>query len=296
VSADHSFTTLGDGAWHFQAARWQTSSLLAVTKGEALVGDPSFTPEEISAIRAQADMRAGRTTHFLLTHSHFDHTCGIGFFPEASVIAGQETAAVIQRGDASAQLASAAAEWGMDWPTDLRVDRVVEAGVELSHGPFPILPVEAGGNTLDGTAYVLPNQKILMAGDFLGSVIYPFLEGPPSLARATCERLLSLFDRYEIKWVVAGHGPALTPAGARAIGEADVAYLDRLEATARATVASGASPAEALLEVYGVDPPRAISDDFGVYGQRVTNARYALKAAGLSLPMRDSVTWRLFDG
>jgi glyoxylase-like metal-dependent hydrolase (beta-lactamase superfamily II) len=294
VSPGRAPTALADGAWHFQAKRWETGSLLVVAGGEALVADPSFAPQEIQAIKAEADRRAGRASYLLVTHSHFDHTCGIGQFPEATVVAGSATAEVIETGAAAAQLQSAAEEWGMRWPAELRVDRAVASGVEVSIGPFRIRAIEASGNTLDGTAFLLLDQGILIAGDFLGSVIYPFLEGPPALARATVERLLAALDESEVRWIVPGHGPALSSTEARAVGEADVIYLDRLEETARSAVANRASSAEALLQTYAVDPPRRVADDFAMYSPRVTNARRALQAAGLSVPSREETSWRLF--
>jgi glyoxylase-like metal-dependent hydrolase (beta-lactamase superfamily II) len=295
VSQGRAPTALVDGAWHFQAERWMTGSLLVVAGGEALMADPSFTPQEIHAIRAEAERRAGRASYLLVTHSHFDHTCGIGLSPEATVVAGRPTAEVIRSGAAATQLERAGSEWGMRWPTELRVDTIAAAGAEIVLGRFRLRAIEAGGNTLDGTAFLLLDQGILVAGDFLGSVIYPFLEGSPALARATIERLLDALDSGGTRWVVPGHGPALSPAEARTVGEADLTYLDRLAETARSAVADRASPAEALLQTYGVEPPRRLADDFEVYGPRVTNVRRALEAAGLRVPGRADASWRLFD-
>lgn len=183
----------------------------------------------------------------------------------------------------------------MDWPPHLRVDRAVMPGAEFSCGPFRIVPIDAPGNTLDGTGYVLLDQGILLAGDFLGSMIYPFIDGPPSLARATCERLLGVLDQHDLAWVVPGHGPALAPADARAIGEADFVYLDRLESVAREAVKSGASPVSALLEVYAVEVPRPIPDDLEIYSLRICNARRALEAAGMELLIREDESWSLLQ-
>jgi hypothetical protein len=48
---------------------------------------------------------------------------------------------------------------------------------------------------------------------------------------------------------------------------------------ARESVEQGLAPGEALLHVYAVEPPRADSDDFAVYGIRAGNAKAALSEA-----------------
>lgn len=271
---------LGEGVWQFQAPLWQTNSVLAAADGEALLCDPALAPEEIEGMRAEVERRAEGPVHLLVTHADFDHVCGIPHFPAAQVVAGEETA---QRIEASAadDLAAAGPEWGIEWRTDgLRVDRVVTAGSEVTCGAFRVAALDAPSHGREGLAFVLLDQGILLPGDHLSAITYPLLAADPARAALACEQLLAAVGRYEPRWVVPGHGPALTAAEAHAIAEADLAYLRALEGAARDAVAEGLSPGYALLHVFAVEPPRANTDDFEIYAIRAGNARRALAAAG----------------
>jgi glyoxylase-like metal-dependent hydrolase (beta-lactamase superfamily II) len=270
---------LGGGVWRFQAPLWQTNTVLAVAGGDALVCDPAWEPAEIDAVAAAA-RRPGGPVHLLVTHSDYDHVCGIGSFPGATVVAGEETAEAIRSGAAGQALAEAGAEWGLDWPGKLRVDRVAAAGETLELGPFRVESIEARGHVGDGRAWVLLEQGILLPGDYLSAMTYPFVLDSLARAATAIERLLAAIERHALRWVVPGHGPALTPAQAREVGESDLAYLGRVAAAAAEARANGLSPGHALVAVFGaVEPPRPTTDDFEVFGLRALNARAALREA-----------------
>jgi len=71
---------------------------------------------------------------------------------------------------------------------------------------------------------------VLVCGDYLSDVEIPLVAeaGSPSDYRRTLERLLPLVERTET--VVPGHGSPQQRDGALALLEADLAYLDALEA------------------------------------------------------------------
>ena len=270
---------LGEGVFQFQTERWQTNALLAVAGGEALLSDPNWEPAEIEAIRDRAAALPGGAAHLLITHADYDHTCGIGFFPEATVVAGDETAAKIRSGAAADGLRGAAKEWGLGWPTELRVDRVVAAGEELRLGAFRVRALEARGHVADGRAYVLLEQGVLLPGDYVSGMTYPFVIDSIERYRESNARLLAALGEHDLRWVVPGHGPALAPDEARAVASEDDAYLAAVQEAAREAVGAGLAPSPALLHVYAVEPPRRTTDDFEIYGLRVSNAKKALAEA-----------------
>jgi glyoxylase-like metal-dependent hydrolase (beta-lactamase superfamily II) len=268
---------LGEGVWQFQAPLWQTNSVLALVDGEALLCDPALMPEEIAGIRSEVERRAAGHVHLLVTHGDFDHVCGIPYFTEAEVVAGEETARRIESGSVVDELRAAGAEWGAEWPTDgLRVDRVVTAGSEFAYGAFRVAAFDAPSHGREGLAFVLPEQGILLPADHLSAITYPLLAASPERAATACEQLIEALDRFEPRWVVPGHGPALSADEARAIAEADLSYLTALTTAAREAVAERLSPGDALLHVFAVEPPRANTDDFEIYAIRAGNARLML--------------------
>jgi hydroxyacylglutathione hydrolase len=263
--------------WTFQSPLWQTNSVLVVDADGALLVDPAYFPAEIAAIRAETERQAAGSQFILLTHADFDHTCGIPSFPAAEVIAGPDTRAQIESGAAGRALAGQGQEWGADWPTQLRVDRVVGPGEEVACGPFRVATIEARGHVGDGLAFVLLEQGLLAPGDYLSASTYPYAVHSVAEARETTQRLLVALAEHAIDWVVPGHGPVLDADRARQIAREDIGYLERLEERARDAAARSLPPGPALLHVYAVEPPRPNTDDFEVYGIRAANAARALE-------------------
>jgi hydroxyacylglutathione hydrolase len=271
---------LGEGIWQFQTPLWQTNSLLAEAGGEILLCDPAYTHEEIDAIRSEAERRSPGAIRLVVTHADFDHTCGIPYFAAAEVIAGEETAAKIRSGAAEESLRTWGPPWGGDWPdTTLRVDRALPAG-EAECGAFRLALIDAPSHGREGSAFVLLDEGILLPGDHISAMTYPFLGGPLVRAIEANERLLEAIDRHDLRWVVPGHGPALEPAEARRIGEEDLVYLRRLEAAAREARAEHLPEGYALVAVYEVEPPRETTPDFEVYELRTSNARRVVEELG----------------
>ena len=268
---------LGDGVWLSQTPLWQTNAVLARSGSDTLLCDPCFTPDEIERLVAFA-RESGGPIQLLLTHGDFDHVCGIGYVPEALVVAGAATTERIRSGTAGEQLAAAGAEWGVTWPTGLRVDRVIEPGL-VECGAFHVEVIEAAGHTDDGLAYVLVDQRVLLPGDYLSDMTYPFIGGALEEAIATVRRLLGALERHDLRWVVPGHGRALTPEEATAVGTSDLVYLEALARTAAEAEADGLSPGQALLHVFEVEPPRETTPDFEIYALRSANARSVLAHA-----------------
>jgi glyoxylase-like metal-dependent hydrolase (beta-lactamase superfamily II) len=271
---------LGGGVWSFQTPLWQTNSLLAVAGGDALLCDPAFTPAEIEAIREEARGRARNVVFLLVTHADYDHVCGIPYFPGAEVSAGAETAQKLRNGSAAAGLVSGGAEWGVEWPAGLRVDRQLVAGAELEFGSFRLATLDAPSHGREGLGYVLLEQGVLLAGDNLSAISYPLLAGPLSRAIEATETLLGALERYSLRHVVPGHGPVLSPDEARQIGRDDLRYLKRLGVAAREAADAELSPGYALVHVFAVEPPRSTTLDFDIYDIRGGNARRALADLG----------------
>jgi glyoxylase-like metal-dependent hydrolase (beta-lactamase superfamily II) len=268
---------LGEGVWVSQTPLWQTNAVLARSGPDTVLCDPCYTPGEIERLVALARETEG-PIHLLITHGDFDHVCGIGYVPEAVVVAGAATAARIRSGAAAEQLEAAAAEWGVTWTPELRVDRVVEPG-RFECGAFRVEAVDASGHTPDGLAYVLLDQGVLLPGDYLSDMTYPFVNGGLEPMIATSRRLLDTLERHDLRWVVPGHGRALTPEEAAAAGEADLAYLEALARAVAEVKADGMAPGEALLHVFAVEPPRETTPDFEIYALRAANARTVLADA-----------------
>lgn len=268
---------LGDGVLALQSQLWATNSVLITAGDGCVVCDPSIFPDEIDTIRAEA--QGSRRTHVLITHSDFDHVCGIPAFASDTVVAGATTAAAIADGTARRKLDAGAHDWGTAWDGELRVDLVVgDHGVRC--GDLEVVAIDARGHIDDGSAFVIVDRRLLLVGDYLSAVCYPVLLGSLRDAAATNERLIEAIADYRVSLVVPGHGPALTPDEARQIARADVEYIRSLQAAAADAVRQRVSANAALLMALAVQPPRRARPDFEAFDLLSANARTALGEAG----------------
>ena len=238
-----------------QTPLWRTNRVLVETTAGVLLVDPSWTPAELDALRAAVDARAPRHVHVLVTHADEDHVCGLGWFPEATVVAGQRTATRIADGTAAAQLAAAGTAWGLAWRDGLRVDVVTEPGPVTLDG-VALVAIDAPGHAADGTAWLVPAAALLCPGDFLCAVTPPLVLGSVREARATLARLPGVLADGVATHVVPGHGPVLSAADALALARADGAYLEALADAATTALRDGAADAALGRVVTSVAPPR----------------------------------------
>ncbi|HWE11680.1 MAG TPA: MBL fold metallo-hydrolase [Solirubrobacteraceae bacterium] len=268
---------LDGGALVLQSRLWATNSVLVPAGEDCLVCDPSIFPDEIDQIRAAAS-RYGHV-HLPVTHTDFDHVCGIPAFAGATVVAGATTAAAIGEGRARRKLDQSGREWGTRWDGDLRVD-VVVGRQPVRCGDVSVCAIECSGHIADGSAFVVPERRLLLAGDYLSAACHPIVFGSLDGAVAAIERLLGAIGEEGIETVVPGHGPVLDGRRARRIGRNDIDYLRSLQRAAAEAVRVGASVNAALLMVRAVAPPRRARPDFEAFDWLSANARRALAEAG----------------
>jgi glyoxylase-like metal-dependent hydrolase (beta-lactamase superfamily II) len=240
----------------FESALWQTTSLLLVADAEAVAVDPGITRAEVDAIAARAHALGARVTHVLATHADWDHVCGIAAFRDAVATMGPATAEIVASGEAAEAVAVRAAEVGVEVAGAPRADGVLEPGVAHRVGPFTVETLALAGHTLDGTAYRVRALDVLVVGDHLSAVEFPFASSTAAY-RATLAALIDLLRRDPPAQVAPGHGPALTAAEALAVAEADLDYLHAL----REAVAGAADREAARAAGTAVALPRPAPED-----------------------------------
>lgn len=272
------FTNLGARIVVGQASLWATNTTIVKGPDCAVVCDPAFTTAEVEAVRAVAleAARDGERISVLLTHADFDHICGAGMFSGATVLGARDTEARLEDGSARAELTLSRNEWGEEWPLDVHLDRVVAADELIHAGTIAVLPVAAHHNGRDGLAYVFPEERLLVAGDYFSPASYPIVLGRIDPMIEAVHALLRAVRENDVELIVPAHGSIVDRVEAEAIGAEDADYLERLRAAASKAVAEGLPPGPALFAVYEVQPPRPARLDFDVYDVRSGNARAAL--------------------
>jgi hydroxyacylglutathione hydrolase len=243
----------------FEAALWSTTSLLVVAGGESLVVDPAISSEELAGIGRRALELDAPIRHVLITHGDWDHVCGIAHFPEAAAVMGEETAERVRsRGADSVE--RAAKTYGLDVPGPPRVDQTFTRGAAVELGPFVVETFPLTGHTDDGTGYRIRDLGLLIVGDHLSPVEFPFAKSPAAY-RFTLAGLIETLRRDPPATVIPGHGPPLEPDEALRIAEADLAYLCSLHAIVVEARDRDATREDAHASGSSVDLPRDCAPD-----------------------------------
>src|SRR6185437_6252515 len=107
---------------------------------------PAISSDEVAAISQRALELGAPIRHVLITHGDWDHVCGIGAFPDATAVMGEETGErVTNQGADSVQ--RAAETNGIDVPGSPRVDRTFARGSAIELGPFVVETFPLTGHT-----------------------------------------------------------------------------------------------------------------------------------------------------
>jgi glyoxylase-like metal-dependent hydrolase (beta-lactamase superfamily II) len=256
-------------AERFESALWQTSSLLLAAGREAVLVDPAVSGDEVARIAARARELGVRVGHVLATHADWDHVCGIAAFPGAAATMSEATAARLVARAGQTTVADRAAASGVEIAGEPRIDRTFPAGAALQAGPFLLETLAVSGHTPDGTAFRCRALDLLVVGDHLSAIEFPFATSTAAY-RGTLAALIDLLRHDPPGRVVPGHGPELTAAEALAIAEADLGYLWELHDA----VAGGATREDARAAGLAVEPPRQAADDLA--HARAENVEVAL--------------------
>jgi hydroxyacylglutathione hydrolase len=254
---------LGPGVIRYESALWETTALALHAGGEAVLVDPCISEAEIAAIAADLAERGLTVRGLLITHSDWDHVCGISAFPGVPAIMSREAAARIASGQAAESVVREGAAEGLSWSGEPRADLVFDPGEALQVGPFTVETMALPGHTSCGAAYRVRELDLLAVGDYLSVIEFPFVYVSTAAYRATLAALSDALRRDPAAHVVPGHGRALDADEALAVAGEDLDYLHGLKATVRVALAAGATRADAIAAGASVPVPRGAGDDDG---------------------------------
>ena len=199
----------------FQSALFQTTSAVVEGAGFVLVVDPTWLPQEVEEIAAHVrSVRAGRDLYLLFTHSDFDHILGCGAFPGAITIASR----AFQDSPNKERSVQAVRAWDSEYyirrPYAVSypaVDIVAAGdGQELVLGETRLTFYAAPGHNPDGLWTVIEPHGILLAGDYLSDIEFPYIYQSSTAYEQTLSKLDGILERHSVGVLVPGHGQVTT--------------------------------------------------------------------------------------
>ncbi|MDX6620827.1 MAG: hydroxyacylglutathione hydrolase [Gaiellales bacterium] len=254
---------LRPGVIRYESALWETTALAVHADGQAVLVDPCISETEIAAIAADLSGRGLALRALLITHSDWDHVCGIAAFPDVPAIMSAEAGARVASGQAAESVVREGAAEGLSWTGAPRADLVFDPGEALQVGPFTVETMALPGHTSCGAGYRIRELGLLAVGDYLSDIEFPFVYVSTAAYRATLAALSDALRRDPPAVVTPGHGRALETQEALAVADQDLDYLHALNAAVRGALAHGATREEAIAAGAAVAVPRGTGDDDG---------------------------------
>src|SRR4029078_8086713 len=136
---------LRPGVIRYESALWETTALALHADGEAVLVDPCISATEIAAIAADVAARGLTVRGLLITHSDWDHVCGISAFPDVPASISRGAAERVASGQAAESVAREGAAEGLSWDGVPRADLVFAPGEALTGGPSTIETTQIPG-------------------------------------------------------------------------------------------------------------------------------------------------------
>jgi glyoxylase-like metal-dependent hydrolase (beta-lactamase superfamily II) len=222
----------GTATW-WPSTLYQTTTLELRRAGERLLVDPGISPWEIEEVVAASTMPV---TQVLVTHADWDHVMGLGMLPDVQVTASRASAERVRSGIAREEIVRETAEFLIVSRSleRMHVEQEVDAPAEVRMGPWRGVCRAAPGHTDDGLTVSLPDEHLLVVGDYLSGLEIPGVYDSVAAYRSTVQELVSVIERERPQYVVVGHGKPHTSDDALRIADEDLAYLEAVLAHAEA--------------------------------------------------------------
>lgn len=194
----------------FQSVLYQTTSAVIKTEEALIVTDPNWLPNEIAEIKAYIEsIIEDRKLYIIYTHSDYDHIIAAGAFPNATTIASEAFVNRINKEEVLEQIRQFDAQYYIerDYPIIYpQIDIVIkEDGQTLELQDITCSFYLSPGHTADGLFTVVEPFGILLAGDYLSNVEFPFIEDYEAYF-ATIQKVQTIISDKEIEVIVPGHG------------------------------------------------------------------------------------------
>jgi len=195
----------------FQSSLYKTTSAVVQSEEAIIMTDPTWLPGEIEEIQSYIQEHLGeKQLYIIYTHSDFDHVIGSGAFQEATVIASEAFQNNPKKEEVLKEINAFDQEYYIErnyvphYPT---VDKVIlEDGEKLELGDITLTFYKAPGHTNDGLFTVIEPCGILLSGDYLSDVEFPFITSGYHDYIDTIDKASLIMQRHDVNIHVPGHG------------------------------------------------------------------------------------------
>lgn len=195
----------------FESALFRTTSTVIKTADLIIVIDPNWLPQEVATIKKYVtENRDGLPVYLFFTHSDYDHIIGHQVFPEAQVIVSENLQNNPKSKEIIEQILTFDDEYYIERSYDIRYpkgDFIIKTnGERLQLGKTDLQFFEATGHNSDGLLLWIAELGILVVGDYLCNVEFPYIYHSGKAYLETLDRIEGIIDTENVKYLITGHG------------------------------------------------------------------------------------------
>lgn len=200
-----------EGVVIFESALYRTTTTLVLREDYLLLVDPNWLPAELNFISDYINKLNGvfPNRYILFTHSDYDHIIGYGKFKDFQSIASD---AFVNNPDKS-KILDQIREFdnryyiSRDYPLAYpRIDQVIEGDRQVNSGSETFHFFQAPGHAVDAIITYVESAGILIVGDYLSNIEFPFIDYNFQAYYRTLEKLDSLLNTLDVNILITGHG------------------------------------------------------------------------------------------
>ncbi len=197
----------------FESALFRTCTTLIIHDDHVVLVDPNWLPEEIEFIDLFIRRQAKNKKKYLFfTHSDYDHVVGYGRFKHYTSIASESFVTNKDKDQIIEQIRSfddqyyIQRNYPIEYPIiDVRVKRNKDC-ISIGNNKYDFY--QAPGHNADGLILHDPKTEILVVGDYLSNIEFPYIYQSFEKYETTLNTIENVINENPIKFMVTGHGDA----------------------------------------------------------------------------------------
>ncbi|MCP4443267.1 MAG: MBL fold metallo-hydrolase [Aureispira sp.] len=199
----------------FESSLYRTTTSLIIGEQYILLVDPNWLPIELDFIEETIqEVGKDKETYLLFTHSDYDHIIGYGQFKNYKTIASsnfvnnKNQASILQQIEKFDDEYYVSRSYDIEYP---KIDMSFAGNNEkLQIGADSYCFYQAQGHNIDGLLTFNESKGILIVGDYLSNIEFPYIYDSLVRYKATLASLEQIINQYTIRILISGHGDFTT--------------------------------------------------------------------------------------
>ena len=195
----------------FESDLYRTTSSLIIGEDYILLVDPNWLPREIDFIKNKADeLGKGKEKYLLFTHSDYDHIIGYAKFKDFKSIASLNFVQNKNKEKILNDIHKFDDEYYIKRDYNIVFPKI-DIVIDKDKMPLPIQSdsfvfYQARGHNKDGIIILNQSKGILIAGDYLSNIEFPYVYDSFAAYKNTLTKFSNILNTESINILIPGHG------------------------------------------------------------------------------------------